>query len=236
MIISCPSCETRYALDPKNLGAAGRRVKCARCGHVWHQTPPEDAEPIMAPTVETPPREEAPASPLRAAAPPPRNLPAKPRTGPSRTALAVWTSAALLVVALLTGLLLGRDQVAAAWPAAGGVYRALGLDVATIDVNIVNTGPEIIEMDAELIESNEGIRLRAWGVVANPTDGPRAIPDFRVELQDQARQSLEYWTVPFERETLEPGEAITFEAYFADPDPATAYIAVAVGGVQPQDG
>ena len=141
-----------------------------------------------------------------------------------------------MVVALLTGLLLGRDQVAAAWPSAGGVYRALGLDVAALGVDIANDGPEIAEIDAELIESEQGLRLRAWGIVLNPTGGRRAIPAFRVELMDRERQSLGYWTLPFEQETLAPGEVVTFEAYFANPDPATAHIYVEVGRGRPHDG
>lgn len=38
MIISCPSCGTRFKLDPKALGRAGRKVRCAKCGDHWHQS------------------------------------------------------------------------------------------------------------------------------------------------------------------------------------------------------
>ena len=44
MIIACPSCNSRYLLDPAKIGRDGRRVRCAKCGHTWAQTapPPED--------------------------------------------------------------------------------------------------------------------------------------------------------------------------------------------------
>lgn len=44
MIISCPACATRFNIDLSVLGDRGRKVRCAGCGHVWHQTPP-GAEP-----------------------------------------------------------------------------------------------------------------------------------------------------------------------------------------------
>lgn len=42
MIIPCPICGQRFRLDPDQLGH-GRRVRCGNCGHVWFQSPEEDA-------------------------------------------------------------------------------------------------------------------------------------------------------------------------------------------------
>lgn len=37
MIIGCPRCTTRFRVaDAALVGAAGRRVRCANCGHLWH--------------------------------------------------------------------------------------------------------------------------------------------------------------------------------------------------------
>jgi predicted Zn finger-like uncharacterized protein len=35
MIVTCPNCRSRYAVDPQAIGAAGRTVECARCHHRW---------------------------------------------------------------------------------------------------------------------------------------------------------------------------------------------------------
>jgi predicted Zn finger-like uncharacterized protein len=35
MIVCCPSCQTRFNVDPALLGPDGRKVRCARCAHVW---------------------------------------------------------------------------------------------------------------------------------------------------------------------------------------------------------
>ena len=35
IVLSCPSCTTRYRANPNAIGTNGRRVRCASCGHVW---------------------------------------------------------------------------------------------------------------------------------------------------------------------------------------------------------
>ena len=39
MRIVCPACETGYQIADGTLGVTGRKVRCARCGTVWHATP-----------------------------------------------------------------------------------------------------------------------------------------------------------------------------------------------------
>jgi predicted Zn finger-like uncharacterized protein len=36
MILTCPSCETQYAVKDGAIPAQGRKVRCASCGHSWH--------------------------------------------------------------------------------------------------------------------------------------------------------------------------------------------------------
>src|SRR6266478_1621383 len=40
MLLTCPSCETRYQVDEAAIDrAAGRQVRCANCGYLWHFAP-----------------------------------------------------------------------------------------------------------------------------------------------------------------------------------------------------
>ncbi len=39
MKIACPNCDTKYALNSDALGTHGRKMKCAKCGHVWTAQP-----------------------------------------------------------------------------------------------------------------------------------------------------------------------------------------------------
>lgn len=43
MILTCPSCDTKFRIPPKALGTDGRKVKCKNCGNAWFQRP-EGAE------------------------------------------------------------------------------------------------------------------------------------------------------------------------------------------------
>src|SRR5262249_19740904 len=40
MLLTCPSCDTRYQVDEAAIDrAAGRQVRCANCGYLWHFAP-----------------------------------------------------------------------------------------------------------------------------------------------------------------------------------------------------
>jgi predicted Zn finger-like uncharacterized protein len=72
MIITCPSCSTRYPVEGSSFAPSGRKVRCAKCGHSWHQAPPtdlprkEDAEAAPAKEEAAPPQpaEQADAAPV----------------------------------------------------------------------------------------------------------------------------------------------------------------------------
>ena len=140
MILTCPSCATRYQADEAKFPPAGRQVRCAKCGHAWHQPAPE---PEVAPLCPCPNRAapiEAPAPapargnphplPNRACAAPPATPPAaaKPRQ-PLLPMLGValgWIG--LIAVVLLIGLsaVRYRQEITVIWPQSAGVYSAPG--------------------------------------------------------------------------------------------------------------
>ncbi|MBN8522447.1 MAG: zinc-ribbon domain-containing protein [Rickettsiales bacterium] len=39
MYITCPGCETRFTVTAEQIGKNGRKVKCSKCFHIWHQKP-----------------------------------------------------------------------------------------------------------------------------------------------------------------------------------------------------
>ena len=44
MYISCPKCDTNFTVLPEQIGNFGRKVKCSKCGHIWHQKLTSDLE------------------------------------------------------------------------------------------------------------------------------------------------------------------------------------------------
>jgi predicted Zn finger-like uncharacterized protein len=63
MILNCPACSAKYRLADTAIPAQGRKVRCAACGHSWHQMPEvASASPASDPAAEP----IAPARPLSA--------------------------------------------------------------------------------------------------------------------------------------------------------------------------
>src|SRR5580692_5554601 len=132
MIVSCPVCRTRYQVDEGALrGQSGRTVRCAKCGHTWHQTaspePPEVGDEAktdgrIEPALEVPPR---PAATLEV---PPRQraLPEPPRRRSRWGAFRWLVIAILLAVAVLAGIVAARGAVVALWPSAARLYALAG--------------------------------------------------------------------------------------------------------------
>jgi predicted Zn finger-like uncharacterized protein len=44
MILTCPACGTQYAVKDGAIPEGGRKVRCASCGHSWHQATEASAE------------------------------------------------------------------------------------------------------------------------------------------------------------------------------------------------
>ncbi len=57
MYIACPECNTKFVVTPEQIGKHGRKVKCSKCSHIWHQKldSPMRIEPtVLAPIEATP--------------------------------------------------------------------------------------------------------------------------------------------------------------------------------------
>jgi len=51
MIVTCPNCSTHFKVPQGALGTKGRKMKCARCSHVWQAMPVvmDDEVPLESP-------------------------------------------------------------------------------------------------------------------------------------------------------------------------------------------
>ncbi len=71
LTILCPSCSAAYQIKPEKIGPQGRKLKCAKCGHVWVAMVSVAAEPEAA-SVDVPeaggPGPALAAAPMRGAA------------------------------------------------------------------------------------------------------------------------------------------------------------------------
>ncbi len=212
MIVSCPSCTSRYLVDPQVLGAAGRKVRCANCGHVWHQTAPMDANapaPIaMTPPVTTP-------QPL----PEGSNLPAMPDdVAPRRSSAIGWLVLLLVVIGVIGGLLLARKDVVSLWPPAARLYGLIGLD----DFGRTGAGLEIREVASQRLEQGGSTALVVQGTIVNVSTRPRPVPNVQVVARGAGGVVLKSWSFAPGAPILLPGDSVPFRRELADaPDGAT---------------
>lgn len=221
MIIACPSCETRFEVNAAAFPPGGRKVKCARCGHVWHAASPAGVpvtpvsaahdeplpETIAPPTVMPPVEEEAPPEMIWAGSDiPPRKS--------GRMATIGLAAACVAVVA--AGLYVFRETVVAYVPGVGPAYAALGMPVDLSGLELT------IEAQSKTASGDGGTKLLVKGAIANPTGEERAVPRIRATLLSKDKVELHSWTFDAGVKTLKPGERHEFEQELAQP-PADTY-------------
>lgn len=120
MILECPSCQNRYLVDPRALGAQGRTVRCAKCRHEWFAAPPQEqpAEDVL--SVEDMAERELPPIPEGS------SVPAIPVPPPAVPAGLRYATYALAVLCGLSALLFFHRDVVASIPALDEAYAAIG--------------------------------------------------------------------------------------------------------------
>ncbi len=234
MIVSCPSCSTRFVVDPSALGEAGRRVRCARCQHVWFQERPADA--VSIPPPPAPPSASEPAAAPRRAGPlpPSANLPARPEDVARRPAgsAAAWVLLAAVIGAIVALGYVGRHDVVRLWPPALALYDGLGIDMAGLDpVEDLGVSPGLVvrpDLESEIVPSPAGDTLRIRGHIDNVSEVPRVVPPLEVELSDAEDNALHRWVFRPEADRLEPGESVPFETSFTGADTEVARLEIRV--------
>lgn len=226
MIITCPSCSTRYALDPLAVGTDGRRVRCARCGHTWLAVaPPEQIE--GAPPPAMPPATFPDGTPM----PPETDLPAIPPPPSARMprgSRAGWAALALVTLTLLAVIFTARDGIVELWPPALRLYQTLGLDAAAGTMPGAGTGLTLRNVSSEMTAGAGGDVLWIRGEVANTSDVARPVPALQVALTGPDGQALHRWSFTVGVDRLAPGETARFETSLRNPDAAAAKLEITV--------
>jgi predicted Zn finger-like uncharacterized protein len=198
MILSCSACSTRYVVDPALLGQDGRTVRCANCGHQWHQRPPIDFPQMIEPT----PPPSAPPPRRERIREPGTNLPAFPRK--RRSGAGVAWSALVLAVLLLGGAgVAARDEIVAAWPPASKLFSTVGLSAEAPGEGLVihATTERRLENDHEVVVIE--------GEVVNTSNRDRVVPPLRAALTSDDKE-ISHWTFEATQSRLLPGESARF--------------------------
>jgi len=231
MILTCPSCDTRYSVDGSKFPVAGRTVRCAKCGNSWHQMGemPESEPGPIAPEAtsesapEVPVFEPEPASPMRSFTPPLVTV-AEPVTrtplGPKIAVVAGW--AGLIAAILLIGYAAVhyRQHIASIWPQSAGVYSSLGLPVNA-------SGIDFRQVDYRRETEDGQVVLAVSGVIVNTGGRELPVPQtVRVTLSDVSNHELYHWNFKPTAQVLKPGQSVPFMTRLASPPAAARHLEV----------
>src|SRR5829696_2795961 len=233
MLIVCPSCASEYIIDPAQIGADGRTVRCAACrGTFFVLGEPNVTEEELAETEEfntflatqawpePDPQIEAGAISERSRGDAgPQAVSAKRSWRPS---IGVAALAALLgripsglamsslTIAVLVGLVTGRERIVRAAPAAALLYAAIKLPVNPV-------GLELAGVTSELVVSGSDKLLVVEGEILNVAKKDMDVPTLELSVRGPDGLPLYTWTSAAPRTTLAAAESARFRARLASP-------------------
>jgi predicted Zn finger-like uncharacterized protein len=226
MILTCTSCGTRYSVDGAKFPAAGRTVRCAKCGHSWHQASEaaarEQSAAIPDAAAEAAVFESSSinASPTRDFAPISVAPEPRPPLGPRIAVIAGW--AGLIAVVLLIGAaaVRYRQDIAIIWPQSAGVYSSLGLHVNA-------SGIDFRQVDYRRETEDGQVVLAVSGVIVNAGSRELPVPQtVRVTLSDVSNHELYHWSFKPSVAVLAPGRSVPFVTRLASPPAAARHLEV----------
>lgn len=238
MVVTCPNCRARYAVDPLKIGPTGRTVQCARCSHRWFETiesppPAAAAHEIAAAGTEPAPESTAPSESAAAPEPVPEMVirPIAPGAAlpvvipPKHFPWRRVAIAAVVALVLIGGVVFAlRDKIAALLPNQAAA-TATGPATAAQPVRPPASPPRPhieIDLAASKIEVVEG-RYVVNGQVVNNGTAAGSTSLLRVTFKRNA-DVLGERSFPLVEGPLPPGGRASFSQVLEDPPAGTTDI------------
>jgi predicted Zn finger-like uncharacterized protein len=256
MILTCPQCATRYQADGSKFPAAGRSVRCAKCGHVWHQIGPQpEPDPEAEIEVHEPP--VPPPAPVAAESPSRHTsvLDEGAPPAPSATRVAAFAPSASMSsdvaaddepIARPRGGApwAGRIAVIGGWAMLVGLVLVIGWAAVSFRDAIATWLPQTSSVYAAAglpvnargidfadvnrqLETEDGQQVLAvTGRIVNRSNHELTVPLVRVALFDSDRHELYHWTFVPGVSTLKPGQSSKFRTRLSSPPVGTRDIEI----------
>lgn len=238
MILTCPECATRYEVDGTNFPAEGRKVRCKKCGHVWHQPGErhdaeraEIEEAVFNPAAAEPVQDEPAAEPEVKPEPDARALEPererqdaedeivpKPRKAAGRAfAVAGWVGLVAIVLAIGWSAAAFRTQIVSAWPKSASLFSKLGMAVNMRGLDFTDV------QHTSQMENGEPV-LVITGRLVNVSAKKLDVPPLRVTLSDENRHPLYDWSFAPSSGALAPGQSVRFRTRLSNPPAAARHV------------
>lgn len=226
MILKCPSCDAKYQIADGAIGASGRNVRCAACGHYWFQKPDGVEEiSILEKENSIKVKKESPNSDAKrkigfafknsgeSAKAPHQKMRARAHNKIKMsqiTAIAAgWFSAFFILFSLGLLMVQNRTMIAKKWPNSASFFAFLGAPV-----NLY--GLEIKNVSLSMGQDTQGPRLLVKASIANISPNAKTVPYLRVTLLDGNKKVIS-WLVDPKVTVLEKGAKAEFEGIKRNP-------------------
>jgi predicted Zn finger-like uncharacterized protein len=223
MILTCPACSTRYQADEAKFPPQGRQVRCAKCGHVWHQPGPVPAPESDA--ITTPDPLHAPEPSLsRTRAFTPAVVPDVERAPLARGAMLAVVAGWIILIAVIAAIgysaMRYRQEISVIWPQSAGVYSALGLKLNA-------QGIDFAKVDYKRENEDGQVVLAVTGNIINGSSRELSVPqNVRVTLSDASNHEIYHWNFTPNVQTLKPGQSSPFLTRLSTPPAAARHLEV----------
>jgi predicted Zn finger-like uncharacterized protein len=214
MIVTCPSCASRYEFHNSLQAAGDVKITCRSCGNRWIELEVADyieVEPFRK-NFGTRPSQNFRRDADDLADDDVRRLVDAAREAKEgfdglkakrRKTMLGWAGyGAFSILPLIAGATLPELVVSAA-PISITAYEALG-----VDVNIYGLEIRRIEQEYKIIKGTRVLAIK--GDIINITNDIQRIPWLRFGLQDGAQQEVYHWTLDTATRPLRPGETTSF--------------------------
>jgi predicted Zn finger-like uncharacterized protein len=246
MILTCPECATRYDIDSAKFPAAGRKVRCKKCGHVWFQA--GEASEAVPESVAAPTPIPAPAPVAEdTEAPPPATVAApEPEAEPDASTRAYRgkiTDAEAIAPKPVAKKAQPKSKggwprtmaLVLGWVALMGAILIIGWATMTYREQIAKTWPKSASLFARVgmavntrglnftdvqhkdqIEDGQPV-LVITGKLVNGSAQPVAVPHLSVTLSDDDKHPLYRWNFAAAAKIAGPGQAVAFRTRLSNP-------------------
>lgn len=222
IVLSCPSCTTRYRANPNAIGTNGRRVRCASCGHVWtaEVEDPSDLPSLQpAPPVKPDAPTEEPGGDKKVHTAFRERQEKKRRTLSAAAAGGAWGGLLAACTVLFICAWIFRVDIVTLWPRASSAYAAIGTSVNP-------WGFDVGELEVSR-EVDHGVPLLVVeGDVHNFDRRARAIPGLRAILRDERGEAVLEWTISMPAGRIGAGRRQDFRTVVSDPPPEAVEVEV----------
>jgi hypothetical protein len=196
-------------ISPKGLGAEGRKVKCAKCAHIWFVKPSEEDLKSVESVTDTP----------AATAPVPEKsgLPAVSKTTPILLKLIPVVISLVIIVAAFIFYKSALEKI----PGMSAIYQAVGF--------YKTKGVVFSDIIARKVKTRSGEDLLLRGNIFNTSGEERVLPNLRFIISTQDGTEIFSHTLEYTGRVLAPGEKQSINNTIRNLDSRANYLQLDIG-------